>query len=298
MPLTSTQVAERRLGIGASEVAAVLGMNPSKSAYDVWLEKTGKVDAPDLSDSVPVRLGNRMEPVVLEYAAEVLQKPVVKCPDTFRHRNGVMLANLDGMVEHAKPGSDIVEAKSNWMIDTGWGEEGTDMVPDMVWCQAQQQMLCADSGVNWVARLLGRYGLRFSLYRVERAAPETLAAVEERVCEFWHNNVQKDIPPEHSLPSVDYIAKVARTGVTVEIDSNLVVALIDARRVKKDADAIEEKAKAAVLAAMRTGDGEYAEYAKCAAGKVSYEQHQRKGYVVEAGSYRKLDVKPIKGAGS
>jgi len=31
----------RRQGIGGSDAAAILGMNPWKSPMDVWLEKTG-----------------------------------------------------------------------------------------------------------------------------------------------------------------------------------------------------------------------------------------------------------------
>ena len=33
---------DRRKGIGGSDVSAILGLNKWKSAYQIWLEKTGK----------------------------------------------------------------------------------------------------------------------------------------------------------------------------------------------------------------------------------------------------------------
>ena len=35
--------AERRKGVGGSDVAAIMGMSPYKSPYEVWAEKTGVV---------------------------------------------------------------------------------------------------------------------------------------------------------------------------------------------------------------------------------------------------------------
>ena len=297
MQLTNAQLAERIHGVGASEVGAVVGRNPKKSAYDVWLEKTGRVQPEDLSKDLYVRLGHATEPFTLLLAGETLQRPVVECPETFRHRNGIMLANIDGMVEAPKLGSDIVEAKSNWRWDCGWGEEGSDNVPDPVWCQVQQQMLCSDSGLAWVARLLGGRG-KFSLYRVERADDETMELIETRVLKFWHHNVQKDIPPEDSLPCFENMARVKRVAQVVTLDPAVVSAFLKANTARKEAEKLEEKCKAALLASLRTGDGQYADAGECEAGTVTYREHQRKGYVVEPSSYRKLDVKPIKGAGT
>jgi predicted phage-related endonuclease len=39
MSLTPEQIAIRRTRIGSSEVGAILGIDPYKSAYDVWTEK-------------------------------------------------------------------------------------------------------------------------------------------------------------------------------------------------------------------------------------------------------------------
>ena len=38
---------DRRKGIGGSDVATILGLNQYKSAYQLWLEKTGQVELKD-----------------------------------------------------------------------------------------------------------------------------------------------------------------------------------------------------------------------------------------------------------
>lgn len=52
---------DRLSGIGGSEAAAALGESPFKTVWELWLEKTGEVEQPDLSDRLYVRLGQVME---------------------------------------------------------------------------------------------------------------------------------------------------------------------------------------------------------------------------------------------
>jgi putative phage-type endonuclease len=62
-------LAERRRGIGSSDAAAILGVNPYKSAYAVWAEKTGLV-GPDWEPPSEAALwGNLLEPLIAEQYA-------------------------------------------------------------------------------------------------------------------------------------------------------------------------------------------------------------------------------------
>ena len=47
----------RSTTIGGSDAAAILGLNPYKSPYALWAEKTGKVIPEDISQKEAVRLG-------------------------------------------------------------------------------------------------------------------------------------------------------------------------------------------------------------------------------------------------
>lgn len=67
---------DRRKGIGGSDVAAIMGLNKWKSAYQIWLEKTEQVGLSE-SDSEPAYWGTVLEEVVAkEFAVRTGKKSV------------------------------------------------------------------------------------------------------------------------------------------------------------------------------------------------------------------------------
>jgi putative phage-type endonuclease len=61
-------VKSRAKGIGGSEVAAVLGLDPYRSPYSVWVEKS-KGESRNI-DNLYTRAGTKLEPIVVEYFKE------------------------------------------------------------------------------------------------------------------------------------------------------------------------------------------------------------------------------------
>ncbi|SOE81023.1 putative phage-type endonuclease [Caballeronia arationis] len=61
-------LAVRRTGIGGSDAAAAVGLNPYKSQLELWMEKTGRDDElekPDPNDTThPIFWGTLLEPIV------------------------------------------------------------------------------------------------------------------------------------------------------------------------------------------------------------------------------------------
>ena len=55
----------RSHGIGGSEIGTILGLNPWESAYYLWATKTGQLPPKQL-DSFAVKLGNWLEPMILD----------------------------------------------------------------------------------------------------------------------------------------------------------------------------------------------------------------------------------------
>ena len=47
----------RASSIGGSDVAALLGISPYKSKWQLWMEKSGKLEAEDLSYNTAVQAG-------------------------------------------------------------------------------------------------------------------------------------------------------------------------------------------------------------------------------------------------
>jgi len=57
---------DRKKGIGGSDISAILGLNPYKTAYDVWLDKTGRdIEEPDNENIVA---GHILEDAVAKMA--------------------------------------------------------------------------------------------------------------------------------------------------------------------------------------------------------------------------------------
>jgi putative phage-type endonuclease len=65
--LSQEELDLRKNGIGASEIAAIVGLNPFGSPLKIWKEKTGKVERRSSSRS---EMGQRMEPVIAEWYCE------------------------------------------------------------------------------------------------------------------------------------------------------------------------------------------------------------------------------------
>ena len=106
----------RRNGIGSSDAAAAVGLNPYKSQLALWMEKTGRDDlfAPiDVNDeSTPVYWGTLLEPIVAASYVKRTGNRVRKVNAVLQHPDHPwMLANLDREVVGV-PEVQILECKT------------------------------------------------------------------------------------------------------------------------------------------------------------------------------------------
>ena len=63
--ITEEQRIARKNGLGGSDIAAICGMNPYKSPYDVWLEKT-RESIMDEPPNMNMQIGNALESLVAD----------------------------------------------------------------------------------------------------------------------------------------------------------------------------------------------------------------------------------------
>lgn len=75
----NTWLAARRNGIGASDVAAILGFSTYRTPWQVWAEKLN-VRRPEDQPSEAADLGNALEPWLLDQATIILGQPVTNTP--------------------------------------------------------------------------------------------------------------------------------------------------------------------------------------------------------------------------
>jgi putative phage-type endonuclease len=116
---------ERQNGIGASEVASVLGL---PEAYETPLQVYARKVAFELPDDQPTEAmewGNKLEPLIAQTYQERTGIPIVKT-QVFR-RDGFLFATLDGVDDVGQ----IVEFKtiSERRASQVLGEQGTNEIP-------------------------------------------------------------------------------------------------------------------------------------------------------------------------
>lgn len=187
-------LAVRRGGIGSSDAAAAVGLNPYKSPLELWLEKTGrdaglpKIDPHD--ETSPTYWGNILEPIVASHYTRRTGFRVRKINAVLQHPDldkAWMLANIDREVM-GTPEVQILECKTAGINGARLWKEG---VPEYVQLQVQHQLAVTGKCTADVAVLLG--GQQLEIHRIERdeVLIERLIALEQA---FWRY-VEADTPP-------------------------------------------------------------------------------------------------------
>lgn len=191
----------RRNGIGSSDAAAAVGLNPYKSQLALWMEKTGRDDlfAPiDVNDeSTPVYWGTLLEPIVAASYVKRTGNRVRKVNAVLQHPDHPwMLANLDREVVGV-PEVQILECKTAGVQGARLWKDG---VPEYVQLQVQHQLAVTGKRAADVAALIG--GQELQIHRIKRddVLIERLIQLEEV---FW-GYVQSDVaPPVDGSDSAD-----------------------------------------------------------------------------------------------
>jgi putative phage-type endonuclease len=179
----------RRNGIGGTDIGAIVGLKPfGRTAYDVYLEKTGRVEPQP--DNPQMRRGRLLEQVVMQMTAEEAHLIVDEVGE-IRHKDREwMVSHPDGR----DMGNEIiVEAKTAGTYRAHeWGESGTDDAPPAYLTQVAWYMATLDWDKAIIGVLIG--GEDFRIYNIgrDRTLEDYLLEKAER---FWFKNVKADTPP-------------------------------------------------------------------------------------------------------
>jgi predicted phage-related endonuclease len=142
---------------------------------------------PDDAENERMRWGTLLEPVVRAEAARRLAVEVVQ-PQQIVAAEPWMRANVDGLI-----GTDaVLECKTAGSGD-GWGEPGTDDIPEPYLAQCAWYLAVTARSLAHVAVLIG--GNDFRMYQVARN-PDLEAAVLGRCRAFWFEHVLPQVPPD------------------------------------------------------------------------------------------------------
>lgn len=242
--------------VTASKVSAIIGASPYISPWAMWQQMKGAVEPEPTSDVQ--RRGHLLEPAVLTWWEQ-------QHPDSYieGHQPWFPIEDWGGARPDLACADDgdghrcLVEAKTA-ARDDGWGEPGTDEIPEHYMAQVQWQLGCAGLDLAYVPMLGAR--LEFREY-VVRFDAELFSWLADEARAFWESLAADTPPPLDS--SVATITCLRRMHPQIDADTTVLVteeqvaSLAAARAAKKAAEEAERAALAPILDAM--GDAKYAD---------------------------------------
>ena len=212
----------RRQGIGSSDAAAAVGLNPYKSQLQLWMEKTGRdgalpvVDPND--DQSPMYWGTLLEPIVAAHYTRRSGHRVRRVNAVLQHpEHSWMLANIDREVVGASD-VQILECKTAGIHGARLWRDG---VPEYVQLQVMHQLAVTGKQAADVAVLLG--GQELQVFRIER--DDTLIAqlvVLEQ--QFWGYVERDQQPPADGSASAELALRCLYprdSGTTLDFSTDL-----------------------------------------------------------------------------
>lgn len=196
-------LAGRANSIGASEVAAAIGISPWMTPEELWEIKTGKKKPKDLSNNEKVQFGQNAEGLIRDLY--VLEHPIYKCEYHpyrvyFQEETPFLTATLDGELYNEKYGIwGVYEGKTAEVAKKAQWEKWNGKVPDNYYVQLCQQLWCVGEGYRFsvlnakLKKLNGDSEIR-SYDFLRENMEEDIKWVVEEAKKFWRL-VQEDKRP-------------------------------------------------------------------------------------------------------
>lgn len=189
----------RKQGIGGSDAGAVCGVNPYKTAMQVYYDKTSEDIEP--FDNEAMRQGRDFEDYVARRFMEETGKKVRRANAMFYdEKHPWMIADVDRMIVGENAGLEIKTASP--YTQSQW-ENGN--IPLSYQMQCYHYMSVCNADAWYIAVLI--YGREFKYYKLEydKEIIDSLIKLEE---DFWKNNVlKKNLPaPDGSTLADNVIA--------------------------------------------------------------------------------------------
>lgn len=233
---------DRKYGIGSSEVATILGLNPWETPLQLWRRKKG-IDPPK-PENFAMRAGHYLEDAVSRFYSDETGKNIIKAS-----AGDWLIVNKDRQFLRVSPdrmywipgrpksyySKGIVECKTTQM------EVDRDNLPQHWFCQLQYQLGVSELEQGALAWLtMGRdFG-----YRDFTFDKEFYQWMVEEVEKFWRDNIVANVEPD-PVNVEDVLLRNPRhqPGKTVVADEELIEACRQLKELKGEAKDIDAQVK-------------------------------------------------------
>lgn len=242
--LTAAELEARRSGIGASDIAAVMGRSRWRCALDIYLEKVDVSPARHDKKGPGIEWGNRHEPAIAQKYQD--EHPGIRLArwDMQRHsRHPWMLCTPDRIAYsqcgEVRYGVELKTADEHARSE--WGPPPDGKVPVEYLLQCQWSMLVTGM-IRWdLAVLIGKSDYREYEMEAHEGLHDTMFKAAHR---FWHKHVLQEIPPPPDASKACGRALSTLHGFDTD----------KMRAGTGDTDALAEDYRAAVLAVQMAAD--------------------------------------------
>lgn len=260
----------RKGGIGSSDAAAAVGLNPYKSPLELWMEKTGRAanDGKPVGFDDPRFWGTLLEPYVATAYQQKTERRVRKVNAVLQHPSfPFMLANIDCEVVGC-PDVQILECKTAGEFGARLWRDG---VPEYVQIQVQHQLAVTGKAAADVAVLL--CGQQLEIFRIPRDE-DVIARLVVLEARFWEY-VETDTPPpvdgsESSARALRQLYPGGGDTLDFSEDEHLSQVLVELQALRQELDAKGQHAEALKQALQQAmGDAARAVFAT---GEVTYKR--------------------------
>lgn len=213
-------LAWRRHGIGASDIAAIVGISPWASPWSVWADKLDLL--PDEPETEVMEAGRWLEAAIGPWFEHRTGLRVAGQQQRCQHRSDpIARCTVDGLVYDRPPLAPLNGAEPISPLEikvTGPGRRW-DEIPEHYQAQGQWQMHVTDRDRVFFAVLMGR---RLDVHELTRDQGD-IDYLAERAAAFWDDHVVPGDPPpiddhDATARALAAVYPTATPGTAVDVD--------------------------------------------------------------------------------
>lgn len=237
-------LAFRRLGIGGSDVAAIMGISPFVTSRDLYYDKIGVtpvIEEPE-ANWVAKEFGHRLEDLVAEIFSKKTGLEVFPVRIMFRHPlYPFMLADIDFFVRMPDGSFAILECKTcNYNAKEKWDD---GKIPEHYVYQVRHYMSVVNISHAFIACLWGNNENDFVYRPLERDLMEEQDIIEQEGY-FWREFVEKKVePPLVGKPDL-VLASIRRySGYADKSIPEIPITTLDSKSLEKYLALSDEKSR-------------------------------------------------------
>jgi len=200
-------LAERRKGIGGSDMAALMGEPKYNTEYDVWLAKTGR--GAEVEQTLQMELGSRWEDAVAEKFAEDAGLEIRR-RGLMRHKHQpLIIGNTDRLVSDG--GGLECKAVNGFTKMPSDRDYRGGVRADWYW-QMLTYLLVSGRSHWYLAVAIGNHDFQTRvLYRDDPQVQHDMQLILTRVPTWWFTHVMGDVAPEFAgMPDLSEVAECSK----------------------------------------------------------------------------------------